>query len=143
AEAGNVRLAQSIAVDLPPDERITLREFSHVDANPGAALSRGTEFRWKERAGSNLALYALERAARTDAAGVRTAWEKQRGRLPEADRLYGNARIAYYAARQQYPLAVDWYREAGSAAAATDALRAWRVRAALRSGAWADVLAAI
>ena len=142
-EAGNVRLAQSIAVDLPPDDRITLREFAHVDANPGSALSKGTEFRWGHRAGSNLALYALERAARTDAAGVRAAWEKQRVRLPEADRLYGNARIAYYAARQQYPLAADWYREAGSAGAATDALRAWRVRAALRSGAWADVLAAI
>jgi len=142
AEAGNVRLAQSIAVDLPPDERITLREFAPVDANPGAALSRGTEFRWKERAGANLALYALERAARADAAGVRAAWEKQRGRLTDADRSYGNARIAYHAARQQYPLAAQWFREAGSAAS-TDALRAWRARAALRAGAWPDVLAAI
>ena len=141
-EAGNVRLAQSIAADLPPDERITVREFAHVDANPGGALARGTEFRWKQRAGSNLALYALERAARTDAAGVRASWEKQRGRLSEADRLYGNARIAYHAARQQYPLAVDWFREAGSVAS-NDALRAWRVRAALRVGAWPEVIAAI
>jgi soluble lytic murein transglycosylase len=141
-EAGNVRLAQSIAVDLPPDERITAREFAHVDPNPGAALARGTEFRWKQRAGSSLALYALERAARADAAGVRAAWEKQRGRLPEADRLYGNARIAYHAARQQYPLAAEWFREAGNIAS-NDALRAWRVRAALRAGAWPDVLAAI
>ena len=141
-EAGNVRLAQSIALDLPPEERITAREFAHVDASPGAALARGTEFRWKHRAGSNLALYALERAARADAAGVRAAWEKQRGRLSEADRLYGNARIAYHAARQQYPLAVDWFREAGNGAS-SDALRAWRVRAALRAGAWPDVLAAI
>ena len=94
------------------------------------------------RAGSSLALYALERAARTDAAGVRAAWEKQRGHLPEADRLYGNARIAFHAARQQYPLAAEWFREAGNAAS-TDALRAWRVRAALRAGAWTDVLAAI
>jgi soluble lytic murein transglycosylase len=141
-EAGNVRLAQSIAVDLPADERITLREFAHVDANPGAALSRGTEFRWKQHAGSNLALYALERAARIDAAGVRAAWEKQRNRLSDADRLYGNARIAFHAARQQYPLAAQWFREAGNAAS-NDALRAWRVRAALRAGAWPDVLAAI
>ena len=141
-EAGNVRLAQSIAVDLPPDERITVREFAHIDANPGAALARGTEFRWKQRAGSNLALYALERAARTDAAGVRAAWEKQRGRLSEPDRLYGNARIAFHAARQQYPLASEWFREAGNIAS-NDALRAWRVRAALRTGAWREVLAAI
>ena len=142
AEAGNFRLAQSLAVDLPPDERITAREFTHVDANPAAALTRGTEFRWKQRAGSNLALYALERAARTDAAGVRAAWEKQRVHLPESDRLYGNARIAFHAARQQYPLAAEWFRESGNIAS-NDALRAWRVRAALRVGAWPDVLAAI
>ena len=141
-EAGNVRLAQALAVDLPPDDRITVREFAHVDANPGSALARGTEFRWKHRAGSSLALYALERAARTDAAGVRAAWEKQRVRLPEAERLYGNARIAFHAARQQYPLAAQWFREAGNAPT-NDALRAWRVRAALRAGAWPDVLAAI
>jgi len=142
AEAGNARLAQTIAVDLPPEERITVREFAHVDANPGAALSHGIEFRWKDRAGANLALYALERAARIDAAGVRAAWEKQRSRLTDADRSYGNARIAFHAARQQYPLAAQWFREAGSAAS-TDALRAWRARAALRAGAWPDVLAAI
>jgi len=142
AEAGNARLAQTIAVDLPPEERITVSEFAHVDANPGAALSHGIEFRWKDRAGANLALYALERAARIDAAGVRAAWEKQRSRLTDADRSYGNARIAFHAARQQYPLAAQWFREAGSAAS-TDALRAWRARAALRAGAWPDVLAAI
>ena len=141
-EAGNVRLAQAIATELPPDERITAREFAHVDANPGAALARGTEFRWKQRGGSSLALYALERAARTDAAGVRASWEKQRGRLSDADRLYGNTRIAYHAARQQYPLAVEWFREAGNVGS-NDALRAWRVRAALRVGAWRDVLAGI
>ena len=100
------------------------------------------EFRWKQQGGSDLALYALERAARTDAAGVRAAWEKQRGRLSDADRLYGNARIAFHAARQQNPLAAEWFRETGNAAL-SDAQRAWRVRAALRAGAWPDVLAAI
>ena len=140
-EAGNVRVAQAIATDMPPAERITAREFAHVDTSPGLALARG-EFRWKQQGGRDLALYALERAARNDAAGVRAAWEKQRGLLPEADRLYGNARIAFHAARQLHPLAAAWYREAGNVAL-SDAPRAWRVRAALRAGAWPDVLAAI
>src|SRR4029077_15045798 len=74
--------------------------------------------------------------------GVRAAWEKQRGRLPEADRLYGNARIAFYAARQQNPMAAQWFRETGKEAL-NETLRAWRVRAALRAGAWPDVLSAI
>ncbi len=134
-EAGNVRVAQAIATDLPPANRIAAREFAHVDANPGPALAQG-EFRWKQQGGRDLALYALERAARNDAAGVRAAWERQRGRLSEADQLYGNARIAFHAARQLNPLAAAWYRESGNVAL-PDAPRAWRVRAALRSGALA------
>jgi soluble lytic murein transglycosylase len=140
-EAGNVRLAQSIAVDLPPAERITPREFAHTDPNPAAALAKG-EFQWTRPDGRNLALYALERAARSDAAGVRAAWEKQRGRLPAADRLYGNARIAYHAARQLNAQAAEWYREA-EGAPLSEEQRAWRVRAAMRAGACPDVLAAI
>jgi soluble lytic murein transglycosylase len=140
-EAGNVRVAQAIAMDLPPANRIGTQEFARVDANPGPALARG-EFRWQQQGGRDLALYALERAARNDAAGVRVAWEKQRGLLPEADQLYGNARIAFHAARQLHPLAAVWYREAGNVAL-SDVPRAWRVRAALRSGDWPDVLAAI
>ncbi len=140
-EAGNVRLAQSIAADLPPNDRITARDFARVEASPGPSLARGS-FRWEGHGGSDLALYALERAARTDAAGVRAAWEKLRNRLSEADRLYGNARIAFHAARQQNPQAAEWYREIGNAPL-SDAQRAWRVRAALRVGAWPDVLAAI
>ena len=140
-EAGNLRLAQSIAVDLPPANRITAREFAHVERNAASALAGG-EFRWKHQGGRDLALYALERAARTDAAGVRPAWEKQRSLLSDADRAYGNARIAYHAARQLHPLAMQWFREA-EGATLSDVQRAWRVRAALRAGAWPEVLATI
>jgi soluble lytic murein transglycosylase len=140
-EAGNTRLAQAIAADLPPDERITVRDFAAVDRDPARALARG-EFRWKYASGHTLALYALERAARSDAVGARSAWLKVRARLSDADRLYGNARIAYHAARQLVPQANDWYREA-SGAPLSDAAHAWRARAALRASAWNDVVQAI
>jgi len=140
-EAGNTRVAQAIATDLPPDDRISAREFSTVDRDPALALAKG-DFRWKSRGGRELALYALERAARTDATAVRAAWEKQRTKLPEADRLYGNARLAYHAARQLVAQANDWYREAAGVPLA-DVAQAWRVRAALRAGAWRDVASAI
>jgi soluble lytic murein transglycosylase len=140
-EAGNVRLAQSIVVDLPPEDRVSPREFMAVERDPARALAKG-EFAWKTRGGRELALYALERAARNDAAGTRGAWERQRDRLPEEDRLYGNARIAYHAARQHHSRANDWYREAAGASL-NDAQHAWRVRAALRAGAWPEVDAAI
>jgi len=140
-EAGNVRLARALAVDLPPNDRITLREFTAVDAEPARALSKG-DFRWKRQGSRELALYALERAARSDAAGVRAAWVRHRVQLPPADRLYGNARIAYHAARQLLPQANAWYAEAAGAPL-SEVQHQWRARAALRAGAWPDVLAAV
>jgi len=140
-EAGNVRLAQSLAGELPPEYRISARDFARVDAEPARSLEKG-DFAWKRQAGRDLALYALERAARADATGVRAAWEKQRERLTDADRSYGNARIAFHAARQLAPQANEWFNEARDVPL-VDNDRAWRVRAALRAGAWPDVLAAI
>jgi len=140
-EAGNVRLAQSIAVDLPAENRISARDFARVDADPARSLDKG-DFAWKLQGGRDLALYALERSARTDAAGMRAAWEKQRARLTDADRRYGNARIAFHAARQLVPQANEWFNEARGVPL-NDNDGAWRARAALRAGAWPDVLAAI
>ena len=140
-DAGNFRVAQAIATELPPQDRITAREFAQVERDPARALATG-DFAWNRTGGRELALYALERAARTDASAVRATWVRQRSRLPEAERRYGNARLAYHAARQLAPQANDWFREAPDAPL-TEAQHAWRVRAALRAGAWPDVLAAV
>jgi len=56
--------------------------------------------------------------------------------------MYGNVRFAFHAARQLHPRAAEWYREVESTSL-SEGERAWRVRAALRAGAWPDVLAAI
>jgi len=139
-DAGSFRLAQAIAAELPPPDRITAAEFAKVDRDPARALANG-DFAWGRAGDRELALYALERAARADATAVRGAWVRQRSRLPEADRRYGNARLAFHAARQLAPQANEWYAEAAGAPL-TEVQHEWRVRAALRSLAWADVLAA-
>ena len=140
-EAGNVRLAQTIAGELPGAERIPLADFAAVEREPARALAKGA-FAWKKAAGQDLALYALERAARKDAEAAHAAWVKWRDRLPKTTRLYGNARVAYHAARQLHPLASAWFHEAGDAPLSSEQ-QAWRVRAALRAQAWRDVRAAI
>ena len=140
-EAGNLRLAQSTAAELPGKDRIADREFTEVSRDPLRALEKGA-FAWDTGSGRDLALFALERAARTDAGGTRSAWLKWRDKLPEAERKYGNTRLAYFAARQLNPAANDWFREAGDLSSVPEA-QAWRVRAALRVLAWDDVLAAI
>jgi soluble lytic murein transglycosylase len=141
SEAGNVRLAHVIANELPGSDRITERDFYPANKDFQRALAAGT-FAWSTGSGRELFLYALERVARTDAAAARPAWVKWRDKLPEADRRYGSARLAYHAARQLNPSANDWFREAGDAPLPPE-MQAWRARAALRAQAWTDVLAAI
>src|SRR5690349_21017747 len=46
AETGNVRLAQALAADSPPQERISIAEITAIDRDPARALARGA-FAWK------------------------------------------------------------------------------------------------
>ena len=141
SEAGNVRLAQALGSDQPGNERITAHEFAQVDRDPARALAKAS-FAWRAPSGHDLALYALERVARKDAAAARTAWLKMRDRLTPDERAYGDRRIAYHAARQLDPAAFDWYQRAGAPGGSTDEIT-WRIRAALRARAWGDAAAAI
>ncbi len=140
-EAGNLRLAQAIGSELPGADRIADRDFQDVNRDPKRALAKGA-FAWDKGGGRALALFALERAVRSDAAAARPDWVKVRDRLPEADRLYGNARLAFHASRQLHPSAHDWFRDAGNLPLPAE-IQAWRVRAALRAQSWDDVRVAI
>jgi soluble lytic murein transglycosylase len=140
-EAGNSRLAARVVGELPPADRPAPRDLERAERNSAQALAKG-ELRPTSPAGRELALYALDRAARSDAASAREAWLKVRDRFPEPDRLYGNLLVAHQAARQLNPAANEWYREAEGARQNSEQ-RAWRVRAALRSRSWPDVARAV
>lgn len=140
-EAGNFRLAARLIGEVPSIERPDARELARVDRGAAAALTQG-DFRFASRAGRELALYALDRVARNDAAAAHEAWLRVRLRMPESDRVYGNLIVAFNAARSLSPFANQWYRDADGAAQ-NELQRAWRVRAALRAQAWTDVASAI
>lgn len=137
SEAGSVRLAQALALEGGASDR----EMRAVDANPLAAL-QGGNFVWRQAAGRELALIALERAARKDPAATRAVWVRMRAQLPEHDRRYGDGRLAFHAARQHVANAHLWFREAGGAVL-NDEQHAWRVRSALRAGSFDDVRIAV
>jgi len=139
-EAGSYRLAVRLLDWLPTSERPAQQDVTRVDRNPAQVLAKG-DFRWSSRAGRELALYALDRAARADAAAAHDAWAKWRPRVPDAERKYGNLLVAYNAARQLMPSANTWYGEAEESSQSEQ--QAWRVRAALRVLAWDDVARAI
>ena len=140
-EAGTFRLAVRLLDWLPANERPPQPEVARVERNPAQALAKG-DFRWASRGGRELALYALDRAARSDAGSAHDAWTKWRSRVPDPERRYGNLLVAYNAARQLLPSANAWYREA-EGASQNDQQQAWHVRAALRSLAWDNVARAI
>lgn len=142
--AGNLRLMRTIADALPAGSRITGREFAAIDRDPLRAVVHG-HFNLKSRAGRELALYALDRAARRDVAAARAGWLRWRGRLDAADRDYGNLRIAWYATRELDPRADAWFDEVRGdpAPQGSGDWRVWRVRAALRARDWDGVARAI
>ena len=139
-EAGSYRLAVRLLDLLPSAERPAQQDVARIDRNPGQALAKG-DFRWSSRGGRELALYALDRAARSDATSAHDAWLTLRPRVSDPERRYGNLLVAYNAARQLLPAANAWYREAEDASHSEQ--QAWRVRAALRVLAWDDVVRAI
>ena len=139
-EAGSYRLAVRLLDLLPSAERPAQQDVVRIERNPGQALAKG-DFRWSSRGGRELALYALDRAARSDATTAHDAWLNLRPRVSDPERRYGNLLVAYNAARQLLPAANAWYREAEDASHSEQ--QAWRVRAALRVLAWDDVVRAI
>ena len=140
-EAGNVRLARSLGDALPGNARAQAAAFVRIDHDPQRALA-SVRLSGADAGAHVLALYALERAARTDAAAARGPWLALRVHLTPAERAYGNGRLAYYAARQLNPDADAWYREADADTLNTEQ-RTWRIRAALRAGDWPGVLAGV
>ncbi|HEY8622555.1 MAG TPA: transglycosylase SLT domain-containing protein [Casimicrobiaceae bacterium] len=140
-EAGSYRLAARLLDRLPADERPAQRDVARVERHPAQALGKG-DFRWSSKSGRELALYALDRAARSDAGSAHDAWTHWRSRVPDPERRYGNLLVAFNAARQLLPSANAWYRDA-EGASQNEQQQAWRVRAALRALAWDDVARAI
>ncbi len=150
--SGNLLLAHRIADALPGNARITAREFAGVDRDPLRAVANG-RFSLRNPGSRELALSALDRAARNDASAARKGWLRWRGRMDRADRDYGNLRVAYRAARQLDPHADAWFREVRdpgpgdepgqSPPGAVEDWKLWRVRAALRALAWDNVARAI
>jgi soluble lytic murein transglycosylase len=93
------------------------------------------------RSRRELVLFAIERLARSKSDEAAARLETFAARL-EGDAEYAWAQVAYEAALDHDPRALEWYARAGSTPL-TDTQVAWKARAAMRLGQWKEVLAAI
>jgi soluble lytic murein transglycosylase len=140
-EAGNITVAKRVAEYLPGHQADALRALDSVAENPQRFLDRH-RLNPKSRADRELALFALYRIARGQPEQALAYWEKLQPRFSEAEQKYAWGQLAFQAARKHSPLALGWFRKAGSAGL-SDVQLGWWVRAALRAREWPGVLAGI
>jgi soluble lytic murein transglycosylase len=141
AEADNKALAVRLNGALDEKQRIPARQLELAMHDPERVLAK-PGLPLNTQAGRELVLYALLRHAQTSPLSARDYWLRLREQVPAGDAAYGNAQVAFFAARKLLPEALQWYRELG-VAPLSDLQLAWKARVALRAQAWPDVLAAI
>lgn len=88
------------------------------------------------------ALFAVERLAKQSTDLAAAHWAKIAGYFPASEQHYCYGRLAYQAARNLDGRALQWFRYA-SDTPLNEQQSAWRVRAALRSLDWPEVLASV
>ena len=135
------RVAEALPEGIAPGGDTLQRAHS----SPEAFLSAGLA--WTSRGRREAALYALTKLARTDVAKARAIWFGTRAKFTEEEQRYAAGQLAYASARRlDSDEAIAWFKRTGDEGAMTrlgDWQAAWIVRAALRVGAWAEVLRAV
>ena len=138
---GKVSEARRLAARLEAQERIP--EWQQARKTPEAFLKKNKETKGDVVLHHMLA-DAIKRMARKDAREARATWLglKARDSMVAWARHDAERDIAVEAARQHLPEAIDWF-EGVPVSALDDYSRAWKVRAALRTQQWGQVLATI
>jgi soluble lytic murein transglycosylase len=141
-EAKKMGAAKAVLRHLPAAQALDPRKLDVVADNPTRYLTRLPKDFAATRAGRELALFAIQRMARSDPGATATQWQVIDSRFGEADRAYAWGQIAWQAALRHQPEALDWYARS-TAASLNDEQLAWRARAALRVQDWPKLAQAI
>ncbi len=134
--AGNPGVARRVSAVLPPGQQPAPALFDRALRDPARLLSDGLDA--GRRGNREIALFALDRLARTDSNAAASALDAWSQRFTAEETQAAWARLATQAARRHEPVALDWFARAGPFAIG-DAEREWWIRAALRAGDWATV----
>ncbi len=135
-EAGNPGVARSVAQTLPESQRPAAALFDRATSTPARVLQAGLDP--ARRGDREIALYALDRLARSDSVQAARALADWSARFTDAERSAAWARLGVWAARRHEAAAPAWFARAG-VQGTTDSQREWWVRAALRAGDWPTV----
>ncbi len=87
------------------------------------------------RLGREMAMYAVQRLARSDPQQAAAEWESLKGRFSPAERGYVYGQLGFQGALKHAPEAIAWYKAASETPLSDEQLQ-WKVRAALRGRDW-------
>ena len=145
ADGGTFLAGSRVAEALPEGIAPGGDNLQRAHSSPEAYLNAGLA--WTSRGRREAALYALTKLARNDVAKARSLWFGMRNKFTEEEQRYAAGQLAYASARRlDSDEAIAWFKRAGDEGSMTrlgDWQAAWIVRAALRVGAWAEVLRAV
>ena len=145
ADGGTFLAGARTAEGLSADNRPSTEVLQRAHASPEAYLSAGLA--WSSRPHRQAGLYALTKLARSDVAKARSVWSGIRSKFTDEEQRYAAGQLAYASARRLDTMeAMIWFKRAGDEQTMTrlgDWQAAWIARAALRAGAWSEVLRAI
>jgi soluble lytic murein transglycosylase len=141
-ENGQITAAKTALGYLQKDDSPDERSLTEAARRPRRLIGR-LPASLELRPAREVAVLAAVRYARDEPQAAAEALEGALGqRLPEKELKYLWARVAFEAAREHHPDALKWYARAGDTPLDDEQL-AWKVRAALRAGAWHTVRASI
>ena len=136
-ETGKLSAAKKLNSSLPATARWPLTELEAAWRNPQRYLQK-TAFAAASAGRRAVALFALQRLARSSVNLAHAEWQRIIGHFSEDERRQGFAALGYAAALEQDERALGWYEAAGTAELGEKQL-AWRVRAAMRAENWHEV----
>ena len=140
-EAKRVGAARGAAAYLPASQGWDGRGLEAIAQAPARHLDKLPAGWDTRRGGREVALFAVQRLARSDPQDAARRFVRIEERFPAEERAYAWGQIAMQAAQRHLPEALAWYARAAGTSLSEEQL-AWQVRAALRANDWNAVLAA-
>jgi soluble lytic murein transglycosylase len=118
------------------------RAVSAAAADPAKYLNT-QKVSGKSASSTELFLFAITRLARSDVTRAAASLEQHGTALNKVDLGYAWAQVGLYGAMQHDANALAWFRRVATPAELNDTQAAWKARAALRAGDWAQLSLAI
>ena len=141
-EAKKMGAAKNTAAYLPVGQAPSAKTLEAVVGNPVRHIALLPDNFASSRQGREMALAAVQRAARNDPAQAARLWEGIKDKFSAADRGYLYGQLGWMGALKHLPEALGWYALAGKAPLSDEQV-AWKARAALRALNWPMVQEAI